>query len=238
MAVTIGHLAFWAATCSVIAVTPVAAQATPVAPFDDAWRDPGLVLTRNDIIQAAIRRDTTALKGLIGESFMWSFGGGDLSDFFSHLRADPDAWNSLIEVLSLGGRLTGDTFHAPFYGSADCEEPPATTTTTADTTEDQEVPHFTCDGFERWFVLGTDVRVRSRPGGTPIAAVSLNWITKDRSLPDTRTTDGESWAPVILRDGTKGWIAGRLLRSPIGWRAGLSKGPDDKWRLTTFIAGD
>lgn len=218
--------------------SPVLAQQIPIVPFDDAWRDPGLVLVRNDLLQAAARRDTTALRGLIGERFLWSFGGGDLTDFFRHLESDPGVWNTMIEVLALGGRLHGESFQAPFYSGAPCEEPPTSATTSADTDEDREASGFTCDGFERLFVLGQDVRVRARPAGTPIAAVTLNWVSRDRSAPDTRTPDGEMWTPVILRDGTKGWIAERLLRSPVGWRAGFTKGPDGKWKLTTFVAGD
>jgi hypothetical protein len=143
-------------------------------------------------------------------------------------------------VLSLGGRLSadGNGFTAPFYwDDRSCVEPARTEGTTADTVEDVEGSHFSCDGFEVLIVLGTDVRVRQTPGGTPIEAVSLGYVSNDRSRRETRA-GGVDWTPVILPSDKRGWIASRLLRSPIGWRAGFTKGADGKWKLTMFVAGD
>jgi hypothetical protein len=205
---------------------------------DEAWRDPRLVLARHDVVAAALRRDTAALRPLIGDRFLWSFGGGD--DFMRHLAGAPDTWREMVEVLSLGGRFSAgeDGFTAPFWwGDRSCVEPARRETTTADTVEDQEGSHFTCDGFELLVVLGIDVRVRQTPGGTPIEAVSLGYVSNDRSRRETRV-GGEMWTPVILPNETRGWIASRLLRSPVGWRAGFTKGADGKWKLTMFVAGD
>lgn len=220
--------------------TPLLAQTARIPLVDEAWRDAGLVLARHDVLTAALRMDTAALRPLIGERFLWSFGGGDVDDFFRHLAGDPETWRQMVEVLSLGGRFSpgGDGFTAPFYwGDQTCAEPARPERTTADTVEDRQGPEFTCDGFERLVVLGIDVRVRQTPGGTPIEAVSLGYVSNDNTRREART-GGELWTPVILPDDKYGWIASRLLRSPIGWRAGFTKGPDGKWKLTMFVAGD
>ena len=232
----------WLVLLTLAALGPATAvaQRTSIPLVDEAWQDPKLVLARHDVLMAALRRDTAALRPLIGDRFLWSFGGGDVDDFMRHLAGAPDTWNEMVEVLSLGGQLSdgGDGFTAPFYsGDRSCTEPPQPARTTADAVEDREGGAFTCDGFEVLIVLGVDVRVRQTPGGTPIDAVSLGYVSNDRTRREARA-GGESWTPVILPSGTAGWIATRLLRSPIGWRAGFTKGPDGKWRLTMFVAGD
>ena len=219
---------------------PVHAQVGTIPLVDEAWRDPRLVLTRHDVIAAALHRDTSALRPLLGDQFLWSFGGGDVDDFFRHLVGAPGTWQEMVEVLSLGGRLSpgGTGFTAPFWwDDRSCLDASSTGRTTADTTADEEGSEFSCDGFEVLIVLGIDVRVRQTPGRTPIDAVSLGYVSNDRARRETRA-EGESWTPVTLPSGKHGWIASRLLRSPIGWRAGFTKGTDGRWKLTTFVAGD
>ena len=220
--------------------SPIQAQTGTIPLVDEAWRDPRLVLARHDVLGAALRRDTSALRPLLGDRFLWSFGGGDVEDFLQHLVGAPDTWQEMVDVLSLGGRLSPDGagFTAPFWwDDRSCVDASRTERTTADTTADQEGSEFSCDGFEVLIVLGIDVRVRQTPGGTPIDAVSLGYVSNDRARRETRA-GGENWTPVILPSGQRGWIATRLLRSPIGWRAGFTKGTDGKWKMTMFVAGD
>lgn len=42
---------------------------------------------------------------------------------------------------------------------------------------------------------------------------------------------------VKLRDGRKGYIASRYVRSPVDYRAFLTR-EGGRWRMTLFVAGD
>lgn len=43
--------------------------------------------------------------------------------------------------------------------------------------------------------------------------------------------------PNIIRDGRKGYIASRYVRSSVDYRASLSR-ENGRWRLNFFVAGD
>jgi hypothetical protein len=209
---------------------------------DEAWRDPELVLVRHDIVVSALRHDTASLRPNLETRFLSSFGGGGgIDEFFGSLNGSPGLWNELIEVLSLGGRLGTDaaSFSAPFWAAGvACTPLAGAEATTSDTTPDIPTSNFDCDGFGVLLVLGTKVRVRATPGGAPIDAITLDLVNKDRQRSDGTTPDGTVWTPIIMRNGTHGWIAARLLRSPIGRRASFQKGPDGRWRMSSFVEGD
>jgi hypothetical protein len=209
---------------------------------DEAWRDPELVLVRHEIIVSALKHDTTSLRPNLEERFLSSFGGsGGIDELFGSLKADPGLWNELIELLDLGGRFgPGDSvFSAPFWSAGlECTPLEGTEATSSDTTPDIPSSNFDCDGFEVLLVLGTKVRVRASPGGAAIDAITLGLVSKDRRRSDVTTPDGTVWTPIMMRNHKFGWIAARLLRSPIGRRAGFHKGPDGRWRMTSFVEGD
>jgi hypothetical protein len=236
----------WGAGSALLALTllgpgPVTAQSNRWPLVDEAWRDPQLVLARMEVMRAAASRDTSALKATLDPEFMWSFGGGSSSEFFATLRSDPSLWALMVEVFALGGHFgSGDSdFEAPSYWQhmpCSVEQPPGG----ADSLATPAGPRFSCAGedYSLLVVLGTDVRVRQSPGGTPIAAVSLGIVMGHPTLEEARTPNGERWTAVILPDHTVGWIASRLLRYPTSWRGGFRRGVDGRWRLRYFIAGD
>lgn len=238
----VGTLAALLAGLIILTPRPLVAQDQRARMVDQAWRDPDLVLVRHDIVMAAVRHDTASLRPDLEARFLSSFGGGGgIDEFFGALAASPGLWDELTEVLSLGGQLgQGDsTFSAPFWGAGlDCTTPPRAEPSSSDTMPDVEVQRFDCDGFEILLVLGNNVRVRATPGGEAIDAVSLSLVSKDRGRTDVTTRDGTVWTPVIMRNDKHGWIAARLLRSPIGHRAGFTKGPDGRWRMASFVQGD
>ena len=48
---------------------------------------------------------------------------------------------------------------------------------------------------------------------------------------------GEAWTALVLPDGRRGYVASRLVRSPIDYRAFFARS-DGRWLMTLFIAGD
>ena len=90
-----------------------------------------------------------------------------------------------------------------------------------------------CGGLGDLVVVGSGVRVRSRPNAkAPVLAV-VNFAVLSRD--DAASVRG--WKAVQLPNGKPGFVAERFTRSAVGYRAYFTK-VNGAWRLTAFIAGD
>jgi hypothetical protein len=181
-------------------------------PRDEAGRRADLVAFRSSLQQAVARRDAAAVLKVTDPGIRTSFGTDDGLAFFERDLRDKrgQIWDDLADVLSGGGSFeTPDSFRAPFwFGCADAE-------------------------MREIIVVGTGVRARARPsaGARVLAVVSYAVLKGQEPFPSN------AWAEVQLKDGRRGFIAGKYIRGPIGYRAYFSK-INGSWRLMTFIGGD
>lgn len=188
-------------------------------PTDEAVRDPQLFAFRAQLQAAVARHDVQAVLDVVHPNIKNSFGGSDGFEEFKKKWKLQDGesalWAELGTVLALGGSFRDkDNFVAPYVFS-------------------RWPKRF--DAFQHAAVVGTGVRVRSQPGahGAILASLTFDIVQVEPTSPDLP----DDWTPVKLRDGRKGYIASRYVRSPIDYRAFLSR-ENGRWRLNFFVAGD
>lgn len=219
-----------------------AAGTNTVTFVDEAWQDPDLVMVRQALVQAAAHRDTAAMRPYLETQFLSSFGGsGGIEEFFGSLGTT-ERWDEFLEVMTMGGRFSErdrSSFTAPSWAAGyPCNDSASPAPSRADTLAGRERGRFRCADHGIAFVLGTNVRVRESPAGTPIAAVTRGVVAPDRSRDRSELAGGERWTAIVLPNGIRGWVVTRLLREYSGKRANFVKGADGRWRLRSFVAGD
>lgn len=200
---------------------PAAAQVGTLLPVDEAVQDPSFIVFRARMLEAVAARDTAHVLAQLDPNAKFSFGGDDGVEGFRRLWLDGDAgedlWATLARALALGSTYdsteAGVAATAPYVFGAWPDS---------------------LDAFEHVAVVGEDVRVRAAPSteADVLAAVSYALLP---AVYDTGTPEG--WQKVALADGRAGYVAEAFIRSPIGYRIGLTK-QDGRWRVTYFLAGD
>lgn len=90
------------------------------------------------------------------------------------------------------------------------------------------------DPFEHVAAIGSGIRIRSQPAAASetVGSVSFAILRLAPGAADAR----DGWTAVLL-DGRTGYIASRLVRSPVAFRAFFSDA-SGQWRLAMFVAGD
>jgi hypothetical protein len=206
-------------------MAPQGAQATVAAgapkrllPVDDAASSPDFFSFRAHLLSAIVRKDVAVLLAVVDPNIKNGFGGDDGKAAFERewrpAAADSTVWEVLATILALGGRGSGeDTFIAPYVSA---------------------VWPADVDGFEHVAVIGDRVRVRGAPApdAEELALVSFEVLARAR---DDKTP--EDWTAVTLRDGRRGYVQSRYVRSPIDYRAYFTK-KDGRWWMVMLLAGD
>lgn len=195
------------------------AQVGKLLPVDEAVRDPQLFAFRAQLQAAIARRDVQAVLDVVHPNIKNTFGGDDGIESFKRRwkleSGDSRLWDELGTVLALGGSFRDkDNFVAPYVFSEWPER---------------------FDAFEHAAVVGTGVRVRSQPDaqGAILTALTFDVVQVQPRSPGL----ADDWTPMKLRDGRKGYIASRYVRSSVDYRASLSR-ENGRWRLNFFVAGD
>jgi len=192
-------------------------QAT-LLPVDEAARQPEFLNFRRALQQTLASRNVSALLAVIDPNIKVSFGDDNGLDAFRRLwrpeAPDSTIWSELGAVLAAGGAFQGPaTFVAPYVFARWPER---------------------FDAFDHVAVIGSGVRIRATPAlsGRQIASVSYAILGAPAGV-DARS----EWTAVTLADGRSGFVASRLVRSPVGYRAFFVNGATG-WRLSMFVAGD
>ena len=209
--------------CAVAAGAP-SAQVGKLLPVDEADRDPTWLVFRARFLEAIRTREVTFLERAVDPRVKLGFGGDDGFAAFRRTwhpeRADSPLWSVLGEILSLGGRFQdGNTFAAPYVYAA--FGPP-------------------WDAFAHGVVVGENVRVRSRPDERASVLARLSFdVVPVTSWGDRgpNPADRRGWVKVRLKDGRAGYVAGRYVMSPVGWRAIFAKRAGE-WRMEALVSGD
>lgn len=195
------------------------AQVGKLLPTDEAVRDPQLFAFRAQLQAAIARHDVQAVLDVVHPNIKNTFGGDDGIESFKRLwklqGGESELWDELGTVLALGGSFQDkDNFFAPYVYSKWPER---------------------FDAFEHVAIVGTGVRVRAQPSAQGAILTSLTFdIVQVQPRSEELSRD---WTPVKLRDGRKGYIASRYVRSSVDYRASLSR-ENGRWRLNFFVAGD
>ena len=189
-------------------------------PVDEADRDPTLVKFRTALLAAVERRDVKYVVARADPKVRLSFGDDMGRKTFSRwLKGEEEwqgeaYWRELEMVLKLGGVFTAEgEFCTPYLSCMDVPGCPD------------------CDPFEMVFAVSEASRVYAQPhpNATIVAELSYNVLKI--------AEDHYPWYKVWLPDGSDGFATGPDFRSPVDYRAGLSK-KSGRWRIRSFIAGD
>lgn len=221
--------------CSLVLITLLILINTPAyaavcPPVDEAAKDSDLVRLRTELIAISSRKDAHALLAHLDPQIYFSFGtkNGSRSEFIKYWGLDVHIssshfWQAFAEVLSLGGRFAEDDpnlFTAPY--SATCG------------------PGLN-DASGQSIVMGRDVIVRSQASSKSKPLGFLNYeivnVLKRNGPRETLKGETHVWQQIKAESGLTGYIWGKYLRSPLGFRAGFKK-ENGKWIVSYFVEGD
>ena len=192
---------------------PAAKTAPP--PVSATESDPGLAAVRDGILAAAEARSFDRLAPFLAPDVAWMFQGYRRQAFIRKAKAWPAAgadtfWAGVRTALSMPVVLGGhDDAIAPYVARV-------------------AVP------AEDWVVLtAADVPVRAEPSlaAKPIATLSY------AILPLAPPMTAGSWKSVRLPSGQVGWVDGRSVGSPLGFRIRFIK-VAGVWKASAFAVGD
>ncbi len=201
-----------------------------VLPVDQAAKDPTFKAFRNELLEAARRKDKEYILSILDPKIQLSFGGhSGIKDFKEMWKIDQpnsEFWNELITILELGGAFQTIESHKDFVA-------PYVTSQWPDDAR--------FDPFEYVAIIGKNVRLRSAPGikAPQLASLSndiVKLITAGQPS-EPPNVDGFRWVKVKTGSGVQGFVADKYIRSPIDYRAYFKK-IKGQWRMTVFLAGD
>lgn len=200
--------------------TAAAAQAPErLLPVDEAPSRPDFFSFRAQLQDAIARHDADAVMSVVDPNIKASFGGDDGVEAFQRLwrptEAGSELWGKLGAVLALGGTFQDEqTFIAPYTFSRWPDK---------------------YDSFEHVALIAANVRIREEPRADASALATMSFAI----LPLVRNAaqDNDAWTAVQLAGKRVGYVASRLVRSPIDYRAFFTRS-EGRWRLTMFLAGD
>lgn len=218
-------LSLLAFACSRTADAPQSAPAAPAAkpratavngpklmPIDQATTDPSLMQYLDDMLTAVRNQDTNALLAGIDPKIRTAF-----KKEWKPENSDSPIWDELEHIFTLGGTFNRTSpapqFWAPYIYSAWPEGQ---------------------DSFESLAVITTDVPLHKTAviSSPSMATLSFDIVKRGKE----KSTD-EHWIHVTTADGRSGWVESRLVRSPIGYRAGFTK-RSGQWKMDALVSGD
>ncbi|MDF0708065.1 SH3 domain-containing protein [Flagellimonas okinawensis] len=157
-----------------------------------------------------------------------NFGGdGGIDEFKMQWNLEGDStnlWEILENILLIGG---------PGHISSTYENSYTLPFTFSDWPEEY-------DAFEHYYVLGNNVNVRDKPtteNSEVIGQLSYQ-IVKISDIEENRISEETKWLHITTVDNSlSGFVYGKYLVSPIGYRMGLIK-RNNGWMINMLVAGD
>ncbi|HKG21073.1 MAG TPA: SH3 domain-containing protein [Blastocatellia bacterium] len=198
-------------------------QGRKLLPVDEAYKDKTFLAFRDRLLEAAKNRDSkfvmSAVHSRIRNSFGDSGGVGEFRKKWKPERPDSELWDTLVEILSLGGAFRnagkGSDFWAPYVFSSFPED---------------------MDSFEYVAVTGENVNVRQKadPASPVISILSYDLVKAPEGLSGKKAGD---WVKIVLPGGKDGFVSARFLRSPVDYRASFTR-VKGRWMMSALVAGD
>ncbi len=197
---------------------PAPVQEARYAPQDECQKQPGWPAFHKALVAAIRKRDAQALSKLAALDIALDYGGGSGPAELVKRLDDPETklWQELDALLPLGCAVQGGLAAMPWVF--------------------WNVPE-DIDSYSAMLVLGNDTplldKPLDKPGGKPSAQAGWTIVGIDPMDFDTEAKA----IRVTTRDGTKGWIETRKLRSLLDYRL-IAEPKQGQWQITAFIAGD
>ncbi|WP_170463428.1 SH3 domain-containing protein [Ruegeria arenilitoris] len=195
---------------------PALADRQTFPPVDEADRDPSLLAFRDKLLADVIARDTDAVIASACPDIYLSHGGdGGPEELREYLATGDAYWRSLETTLSQPGYFDDEgEFWMPHQWQITL---PAT-----------------LDPAMAYFVSGGDVTLRQAAQSD---APALGLISHEIVI-ITAYQDAADYQPVMLTDGTRGFMHRDFLWPMTGHRAAFVKSDAGEWQLCTFVSGD
>ncbi|MBO9444905.1 SH3 domain-containing protein [Ruegeria sp. R14_0] len=201
---------------SLILCGPALADRQTFPPVDEAESDPTLVAFRNDLLADVTARNTDALIAAACPDIYLSHGGeGGPEELREHLTTGDAYWRDLETTLSQPGYFDDEgEFWMPHQWKITL---PAS-----------------LDPFVTYYVTGQNVTLRqaAEPGAPVLDQISHEIVII------TNYRDDAEYQPVMLTDGTRGFMHRDFLWPMTGHRAAFVKSDAGDWQLCTFVSGD
>lgn len=200
-------------------------------PVDEAPIDTLFFVFRENLRQLVKDKNVFGLLEAVDEQIQNGFGDNNgFAEFVTFWELDkPEKaseskiWSILEEILALGGSFAsqGRSFEASYISSTW----PAIYELT-----------------DHAAIAGSGVRFRSAPTlqSKTIASISYDIVKVLEYTDKVETIAGEThpWVKIELLDGREGFVYGKFLRSPIGYRASFSPNQRGIWQMDSLLAGD
>lgn len=179
-----------------------------------------------ELTLAVGKKDKKFILDHLSPNILNSFGGnGGIEEFKAYWdfdSVDSKFWEVAEQLLLIGGpkhKKDTEDYIIPF--------------TFSDWPEDY-------DAFEHFLVLGTNVNVRDKPNtqdSQVLGQFSYQIVKWNRTETDNLETEPQ-WYNVSTVDGNlSGYVFGKYLVSPIGYRMGFTK-TEKGWVISLLVAGD
>ena len=190
----------------------------PYAPRNECLDEPGAGEFLASLRKAVQARDTKLLAPLVAEDIRLDFGGGAGRATLAERLAENEGalWEQLDEVLTLGCASDGATLTMPWYFAQDIGSR---------------------DPYGAFVVTGEGIPVYASSRSEETLQ-TLDWAMVDSvAYTEIVEDDGSGRREMQLDDGTRGFIDEQNLRALIGYRL-LASRRNNRWRITSFVAGD
>lgn len=198
-------------------------------PVDEAPLDTGFYVFREQLRQAVGRRDVFSLLDATAKDISISFGEENgFAKFVSMWGLDskqPDTleiWGILERILSGGGAFSEGrkSFDAPYVYATWPEK---------------------YEPFDYGAITGAGVRLRAQPSLNSRILKTISYdIILVLNVGEEEEIDGERypWVEAETLDGTQGYVWGKFVGYPVGYRAGFQRQDGNAWRMSYLVTGD
>jgi hypothetical protein len=198
-------------------------QGRKLLPVDEAYKDKSFLVFRDRLLEAAKNHDSKFVMSAVHPRIRTGFGdNGGINEFrrkWMPERSDSKLWDTLVEVLSLGGAFRkagkGSDFWAPYVYSNFPED---------------------VDSFDYLAVIGENVNVRQKPDPSSpvVSTLSYDLVKAPQGVAEKKAGD---WVRIVTPAGRDGFVSRGFLRSPVDYRASFTR-VKGRWMMSALVAGD
>lgn len=220
----------WITIVMLVLVTEFLAQvpvyADKLYPIDQGITDPSFKAFREKLRAAIKSRDNKFILNSLAPNVLVSYGGCEgvkcFTQFWELNEPDSKLWNTLSNVLSLGGSF--ETYESEKYFCA-----PYVFSEFPDRVYGEKLMGV----HEYAAIIGQNVNVRLRPS---LNAPIINSLDYDIIKLDQRPNNSSgNWFKILAP--TPGYVSSQFIRNPFDYRACFKK-VNGKWLMNTLVAGD
>jgi hypothetical protein len=200
-------------------------------PVDEAPRDTLFFVFRENLLNAVNNKNIFGVMEIVDENIQTGVDGENgLAAFATtwgleteEKTKQSELWPILKEVLEQGGTFGNNRhrFVAPYVYSSWPDN---------------------YDALTHAAITGAGVRLRDAPGlnSRTKTMVSHDIVELLETTDQTETIDGEThpWIRIKTLGGTEGYVWGKFVQRPTGFRAGFERHDENSWKMVFLVAGD